>query len=77
MSEKLRIIEEEAVGAEVLAQAICDVSAAAKKLLSSRLSRRAIALLIKDRSGVSMADIDKVLDGAAELERAYVKKESR
>jgi hypothetical protein len=61
------------VAPEILAQAIVDVAAAAKKLLASRLSKRAIILLIHDHSGVPKREIERVLDSAASL-TYYVKK---
>lgn len=61
---------------EIIAQAIIDVSAAAKKLLSSRLSMRAIVILIQHSSvkSLSIADIQNVLNCAATLEETYIKK---
>jgi hypothetical protein len=57
------------VAPEILAQAIEDVAAAAKKLLASRLSKRAIILLIHDHAAgrVGKREIEQVLDSAASL----------
>lgn len=52
---------------ELLASAIEDVAKAAKLLLSSRLSNRAIVLLIKDKTSLPMADIQNVLVAASQL----------
>jgi hypothetical protein len=59
---------------EILASAIVDVAAAARKLLASRLTKRAVVVLLKDSIGtMSMRDIEFVLDHAATLDR-YTKK---
>lgn len=61
---------------EVLAKSIVEVADAAKKLLSSKLSKRAICVLIKDSMsgpGVTMKDIQVVLDCAANLDKRYIK----
>lgn len=59
--------------AEILASAIKDVADGAKKLLASRLSRRAILVLLKDSTNVSMAQIDLVLEHAAKLDKYIVR----
>lgn len=53
----------------LLAEAIVDVAAGAKKLLGSRLSKRAVMILIQDRATGkhSLADIDAILTAASEL----------
>ena len=70
----ITVKEDPSVGAEVLAQSIVDVALAAKKLLNSRLTEETISVLIKHQSGVSMANIKKVLHGAADLERIFIKR---
>lgn len=55
-----------------IADAIRDVSAAAK-ILGSRLKRRAIIVLLKDSSGVSIDSIDSVLSAAENLASTYLK----
>jgi MinD superfamily P-loop ATPase len=59
----------------LLAEAIVDVAAGAKKLLGSRLSKRAVLLLVRDKTGgrVSLTDIETILDAAADL-GSYVKR---
>jgi hypothetical protein len=64
---------ENEVPAEVLAEAIVQVADAAKRLLSSRLTKRAILVLLHDSSGVGMRDIEYVLDHAAQLAFVYIK----
>jgi len=58
---------------EILASAIVEVAESAKKLLSSKLTKRAVLLLIKDKCGVNMTEIDAVLSAAADL-GSYVKR---
>jgi len=59
---------------ELIAQAIIDLSDAFKKIESSRLTKRAIILLIKDRCYVNMKDIEIILDIAPKLKDYYIKK---
>lgn len=67
--------EEKPEPVEVIAQAIIDVSAAFKKVNSSRLEKRAIILLIKDMNpNLTIGDINSVLYNAAKLEETYIKK---
>ena len=74
---KIKVIQdpEKEVPAEVLAQAIVDISAAMKKIANSRLKRRAIVVLVKDNtSGVSIGAIQAVMDSLENLEQTYLKK---
>lgn len=66
---------EKEVAAEILAEAIVQVAAAAQKLLASRLTRRALILLVHDACGgnVGKRDIDLVLTYSASLANIYVK----
>jgi hypothetical protein len=61
------------VGPELLAKAIVDVADAAKALLKSRLTKKAILVLLKDKTGLPQHTIESVLDGAARLDE-YVKR---
>jgi hypothetical protein len=58
---------------EVLAKAIIEVSEAAQKFQNSRLKSRAILVLIKDMTSLSMRDIETVLNAAAKLKDVYIK----
>lgn len=69
------------VPVEVLADAIIAISAGIKKLRTSRLTDRALMLLIQDAApadprygGVTQRDIKAVLAGIEGLEAAYIKK---
>lgn len=62
---------------KVLEQAIVDLAAGFKRMNSSRLSKRAIVLLIQDSCGTSYVtkkQVEAVLDSAADLDRRYLKK---
>lgn len=67
------IVGTDDVGPEILAKAIVEVADAAKKLLSSRLTKKAILVLLKDKTGLPQHAIESVLDGAARLDE-YVKR---
>jgi predicted metal-dependent hydrolase len=73
----LQILPDDDHGPELIAKSIEEVADAAKKLLNSRLHRRAILLLIKDNCGaqahIGMGDIEKVLEAAAGLRKYVVK----
>ena len=56
-----------------LAVAITAVSDSAQKLLDGRLNSTAIQVLIKHDTGISMAQISRVLTSAAALKRNYLK----
>lgn len=66
---------EKPVAAEVLAQAIVDVSKGAQALLNGKLKRRAVLLLIQDQvpARIGLETIGQVLDSAANLAKAYIK----
>jgi hypothetical protein len=68
--------KENVIELKVMEQAIVDVAEAARKLLNSRLSKRAIIVLIRDcmpGPGVPLKDIELVLDCAAKLDKRYLK----
>ena len=61
---------------EILAVAIKDVSVAARKMFESRLTKRALILLIHDRISnpkIGKRVIEEVLDAASVLDMTYVK----
>lgn len=68
--------EEKVIEIKIMEEAIVQVATAARKLLSSRLSKRAIVVLIKDSmsgSGLPLKDIEWVLDCASKLDSRYLK----
>lgn len=67
---------EKVIEVQIMEQAIVDVATAARKLLNSKLSNRAVYLLIKDSmtgNGMGLRDIEVVLDCAAKLDKRYLK----
>lgn len=67
---------ENVIELKIMEEAIIEVANAARKLLASRLTKRAILVLIKDSmtgSGMPMKDIELVLDCAAKLDKRYLK----
>ena len=58
----------------VIATAILEISAAMKKIQSSRLKREAIVALIHDRSKINKGVIELVLNNLDQLEETYLKK---
>lgn len=57
----------------VIAKAIIDVARGFKKINEGPLNQRVVILLIKDLTGLAIADIERVLNAAASLERKYIK----
>ena len=58
---------------ELIADSIIEISKGFRRLSESRLKQRVIVLLIKDLTGVSMGDIEKVLNAAQQLEKQFIK----
>jgi hypothetical protein len=53
------------------------LSNAFKKIEASKLTRRAIVLLLQDQTDLSQRDINAVLDAAPKLEKYYTKAVSK
>jgi len=62
---------EQPVVTKVLAQAILDISSAAKKLAASGLNRKAIVVLLRDSSGQPKYVVEQVLDALEQLAEDY------
>lgn len=58
---------------EVIAQAIIDLSDGVRKLLSGRLTKRAIIILLNKSSDVSFTSIERVLDALESLKKDYTR----
>jgi hypothetical protein len=56
-----------------IVSAIQDVSDAIIKLQNSKVKERVILLLIRDQTNLSLADIQMVLNAAANLKSKYLK----
>lgn len=68
--------KDEMIEIKIMEEAIVEVAQAARKLLNSRLSKRAIVILIKDSmtgTGIPIKDIELVLDCASKLDKRYLK----
>lgn len=61
------------VPAEIIAQSIETIAAGMKKLNSTRLTRRALVILLAEQSHVNRGDVIKVLDSLDQLERTWLK----
>ena len=66
---------ENIIPVEVFEQAIIDISKGIKKLNQSKLSKRAIYVLVQDSvpSGVGMTEIVAVISALENLEKKYIK----
>lgn len=77
MMAKTRIIKpqepEKEIPTEVLAQSILEISLGVKKLLDGRLNERALNVLLREATGVGIAEIKKVLDALEHLDQRYLK----
>ena len=71
---KIEIPPDENIPTEILAEEIVRLSKAAQALKNSRLTKRAILVLLKDSTGMSFAQIKLVLEALEDLEKTYVKK---
>lgn len=73
----VKVNEENPEPLEVIAESIIQVADAFCKVKNSRLSQRAILLLIKDiippKYKVGMTEIQEVLNAAAKLKQHYIK----
>lgn len=58
---------------ELVAQGIIDIANAFEKMQAGRLKQRAILLLIRDQTGQSLSDIQRVLDVIPKLKDIYTK----
>lgn len=63
--------EMDPVKPELLATSIRDIARGFARVESSGLNRRALTVLLKDSTGVSMNDIDRVLNALRGLEKNY------
>jgi RNase H-fold protein (predicted Holliday junction resolvase) len=59
--------------ADDIAEQVEKIAGALERLQASRLTPKAVYLLLSHASGVSQKDIKKVLDAAAALRKQYLK----
>lgn len=67
----VEVTEVEQVTTTVLAESIVRLSDAATKMLDSGLNMRAVTVLLKDKTGIPMAVIERVLRALPELKATY------
>lgn len=75
--KKVTIVADPEEDLEILAESIIQVSTAFKKFKTSRLTERAIILLIQDRIGstrINKGQIEAVLEAAGELKSAFIRR---
>lgn len=65
--------EGEPIAVEIMEQAIVDIAAAMKRFEASRLTRRAIVILIQSKTNLNRSDISTVMDSLASLESDWLK----
>lgn len=73
--KKINVVQdpEKPVERNILATAIIEVSRAMKNLRCTGLTRDAIVVLVKDRTGLGKGTIETVIDCLAQLEREFVR----
>ena len=59
---------------EIIAASIIEIAASLKKLNSTRLTRKAILVLVSHDTGIGQGTINTVLDSLAALEATFLKK---
>lgn len=61
---------------EIIAESIVEVAKGFRAMRNSRLTRRAIMILIKDSctGNVTLSDISKIMDAAADLDKNFIKR---
>lgn len=64
---------EDEVPTEILAKSIEKIANGYDVMNKSRLNKRALLILLRDASGVSMTEIQKVLNGLENLKKLYLK----
>ena len=63
----------EPIAVEVIAQSIKKISDTMEQINKSKLSNRAIRVLLRDASGESMKSIENILGGLSNLRKYYLK----
>jgi hypothetical protein len=75
MMPKTKILQEpgKEVPTAVLAKSIEEIATGVRKIRSAGLNDRAIEVLLRDSSGVGIAEIQKVLSALENLDKRYLK----
>lgn len=58
---------------EIIAASIIRISDGFERLINSGLNERALCVLLKDMTGISMADISRVLTALPELKKQFTR----
>lgn len=76
MDNRAKVIQdkEKPVSTQILAESIVELSTGIKKLLSGGLNDRAVEVLLRDSSNVSITDIRKVMKSLGTLAQNYVRR---
>jgi hypothetical protein len=80
MQRKIKVVHPNAsndnppIPAEIIADAIVEISKGIKAIRNTRLSERAILVLLRDATGLSLNEIRRVLGALDDLEKMYLKK---
>lgn len=70
---KVKSNEQDREPLELIAKSIIDVANGFDAINKSRLTKRAVLLLLRDCTGVGMNDIEKILDAGPKLKAHYIK----
>lgn len=65
------------IPAEIVAQSIESIAVGMRKMMATRLNKRAVMLLIRDSCGLSITEIEKVLSSLENLDRRYLNKAAK
>lgn len=71
---KIKSNDENPEPVEIIAKAIIDISVAFERIKNSRLSQKALVLLIQDQTRISQRDIIAILDIVPKLKDIYIQK---
>ena len=81
MSAKVKVVQSASavldnneIAVEVLAQSIVDIAAGMAAIKKSRLNERALFVLLRDATGLSMTDLKRTLASLEQLEELFLKK---
>lgn len=69
--------EENPIAVDVMASAIVEIGSAMKRISSSKLSRKALVVLIQHDVKLGIGTIEAVLDSLDSLESTYLKPEKK
>lgn len=71
MEAKPLAVATDEAAAEQMADAIRRISDGTRTMMAAGLNKRAVAVLLRDATGVGIGEINKVLSGLADLAKYY------